>query len=306
MSHLLARLRRQLWPRRAQPLILMYHRIATPVVDPWELSVAPDRFAAQLEVLRVSRRVLALRELVDRAMHGRLPDDAVAITFDDGYADTWRQAQPRLAAAGLPATVFLATAFVDCAVEYWWDELARAMLGPESAAWRASEPPRTDREAAFYATWQRLRLLPAGARDEAMARLRDEQRLAPPSPDDLPMRADEVASLVGDGLVEVGGHTVTHPLLPAIDPADRRREILDGKRACERLTGRAVVGFAYPYGANDADSRSAVEASGFEWACTTQARPVAKAEPDRYALPRVAVGNWDAATFEHALWTATA
>jgi peptidoglycan/xylan/chitin deacetylase (PgdA/CDA1 family) len=287
-------------------VILMYHRVAAPAVDPWDLAVAPERFAAQLDVLRQSRRVLALRELVNRAKQGRLPDDAVGITFDDGYADTWRNARPRLAAVGLPATLFLATAFVGRPVEYWWDELTRAMLGPESASWRFSTPPRTAQEAVFHSTWQRLRALPAPARDEAMARIREERSLPPPAADDLPMRADEVASLVRDGLFEVGGHTATHPSLPEITAEERRREILDGRRACEQLTGRAPVGFAYPYGANDAESRSAVEACGFEWACTTQARPVSAAETDWFALPRVAVANWDATAFEGLLWRASA
>ena len=62
-------------------------------------------------------------------MKPQLPANVVVITFDDGYADTLRQAQPRLAAAGVPATLFLATAFVGQGVEYWWDELARAMGG---------------------------------------------------------------------------------------------------------------------------------------------------------------------------------
>jgi peptidoglycan/xylan/chitin deacetylase (PgdA/CDA1 family) len=306
MSRLLARLRRQLWPRRAQPLILMYHRVAAPAVDPWALSVSPDRFAAQLEVLRTSRTVLALPDFVARARRGALPADAVAITFDDGYADTRHAALPRLAAAGLPATVFVATAFVGQPVEYWWDELARALLGPESAAWRASDPPRTDREARYYATWRRLRELAASERDDEMARLREAERLAAAAPADLPMSEADLAALVRDGLVDVGGHTVTHPVLPALAPAARRREILEGKRACERLTDRPAVGFAYPYGANDADSRAAAAECGFAWACTTEARPVSADGVDPFALPRIAVGDWDAAAFDRALWMACA
>jgi peptidoglycan/xylan/chitin deacetylase (PgdA/CDA1 family) len=255
-------------------------------------------------VLRTSRTVLALPDFVERGQRGTLPADAVAITFDDGYADTRHEALPRLTAAGLPATVFVATAFVGRRVEYWWDELARAILGPESAAWRASDPPRTDREAYYYATWRRLRERPASEREDEMARLREAHRLAPPSPADLPMGPADVAALVRAGLVDVGGHTMSHPVLPALGPEERRREILEGKRACERLTGRPAVGFAYPYGANDADSRAAAAECGFAWACTTEARPVSPGAADRFGLPRIAVGDWDAAAFDRALWMA--
>ena len=333
MAGLLGRVRDRLRRRRPKPVILMYHRVATPRVDPWDLAVHPDRFADQLAVLRTSRRPLALSEFVDRARRGSLPGDAVAVTFDDGYADTLRQARPRLAAAGVPATLFLATAFVGQSVEYWWDELARGILerdaaldaealigdarvrltlpgvidaARDAATWRAAEPPRTTRQALYYALWERMRALRAVERTAAMSRLRDALHLPAPQPDDLPMTAAEVGELAADPLFEIGGHTATHPALPMLAPAERRRDILDGKHACEGLTGRPAAGFAYPHGANDADARAAVAECGFAWACTTQARPVAPPEPDWYALPRIAVLDWDAATFERVLHEAGA
>ena len=328
MTGLLARMRDRLWSRRPKPVILMYHRVAAPRVDPWDLAVHPDRFAAHLAVLRASRRALPLSEFVDRARRGRLPGDAVAITFDDGYADTLHQARPRLAAAGLPATLFLATAFVGQRVEYWWDELARGILERDAAldaevwiggaswplrlaavdhavhdtaTWRASEPPRTPREALYYRLWDRLRTLPVPEREAAIDRLRGALGMQAARPEDLPMTAVEVGELAADPLFEIGGHTATHPALPTLGPAERRRDILEGKRACERLTDRPATGFAYPHGANDADARSAVAECGFAWACTTQSRPVAPPEPDWYALPRIAVLDWDAGAFERAL-----
>jgi peptidoglycan/xylan/chitin deacetylase (PgdA/CDA1 family) len=174
----------------------------------------------------------------------------------------------------------------------------------ESAAWRAADPPRTPRQALYLDLWTRLRALPAAARDAAMARLRDALGIAPADADDLPMTEREVAALGADPGFGVGGHTATHPALTGLAPEARRREISDGKRACEALTGRPADGFAYPHGANDADARAAVAECGFVWACTTEARPLAAREPDRFALPRLAVGDWDADTFARALWMA--
>ncbi len=331
---LLGRLRRRLRPRPVRPVILMYHRVADVRVDPWELAVPPAVFDAQLAVLRETRQPLAMSDFVGRAQRGTLPPNAVAVTFDDGYADTLRQAQPRLAAAGVPATLFLATAFVGQAVEYWWDELARGILerdaalddavtiggvvcrlelpavddaARDSAAWRASEAPRTPREQLYYALWARLRLLGAPERDAAMQALRAVLHAPPPCLADLPMTAAEVRQLAGDDLFEIGGHTASHPVLPALTPAGRRRDVLEGKRACERLVDRVPIGFAYPYGANDADSRAAVAEGGFRWACTTQAGPVsASSATDWFALPRLAVLDWSAAAFAQALEGASA
>jgi peptidoglycan/xylan/chitin deacetylase (PgdA/CDA1 family) len=311
----------------------MYHRVADPRVDPWGLAVHPARFAAHLEVVRASRRPLAMSEFVDRAKRGTLPPNAVAITFDDGYADTLWHAKPLLSTAGMPATLFLATAFVGQGVEYWWDELARSILersealedevvvgaeacrlrltaaadaSSENAAWRAWDTPRTERQRLYYTLWERLRALGAPDRQAAMTRLRAVLRAPAPRPDDLPMDANQVRELAADRLFEIGGHTATHPVLPTLSPAERRREMLEGKRACEGLTNRAATGFAYPHGAHDADSRAAVAECGFEWACTTESRPLAAREPDWYALPRVAVLDWPASAFERALRMASA
>jgi peptidoglycan/xylan/chitin deacetylase (PgdA/CDA1 family) len=330
---LLARIRRRWRPRPSRPLILMYHRVAALRVDPWELAVRPEAFAAHLGVLREMRQPLPMSEFVARARRGTLPSNAVALTFDDGYADTLRQARPRLALAGVPATLFLATSFVGQGVEYWWDELARSILerndalddavtiggtvcrltlaavddaARDSATWRASEAPRTEREQLYYALWDRLRVLRAPECDAAMQALRAVLRAPAPRTDDLPMTAAEVRVLAADRLFEIGGHTASHPVLPALTPAERRHDIGEGKAACERLIGRTPAGFAYPHGANDADSRAAVAECGFEWACTTQSAAVPASGADWYGLPRLAVLDWDAATFAQVLEGASA
>jgi peptidoglycan/xylan/chitin deacetylase (PgdA/CDA1 family) len=67
-----------------KPIILLYHRIADLAVDPWQLAVAPDHFEEQLAVLCKIREPLAMTEFLDRLEEGRLPANAVCITFDDG------------------------------------------------------------------------------------------------------------------------------------------------------------------------------------------------------------------------------
>src|ERR1700751_5164860 len=118
------------WFRRmGGPSILMYHRIATPDVDPWGLSVSPERFAEQVQALRTRRTVLSMDAFVARLRSRNLPHDAVALTFDDGYSDNLSQAKPILQATGVPATVFLTTGRIGTEKEFWWDALARMRLG---------------------------------------------------------------------------------------------------------------------------------------------------------------------------------
>jgi peptidoglycan/xylan/chitin deacetylase (PgdA/CDA1 family) len=115
------------------------------------------------------------------------------------------------------------------------------------------------------------------------------------------MSGPEIATLASGGMIQIGGHTVTHPVLPTLDPLERRREILDGKLACERLAGHPITGFAYPHGALDTDSRTAVRESGFQWACSTEFRAVSVRSDDAFALPRVAVPDVDGPAFTRVL-----
>ena len=64
--------------------------------------------------------VVSLDTLVDALERGGpLPRRALAVTFDDGYADNHRLGLPVLRALGLPATVYVATGAVADAAPFW-------------------------------------------------------------------------------------------------------------------------------------------------------------------------------------------
>jgi hypothetical protein len=79
---------------RSSAVILMYHRVAEPACDPWNLAVSLDNFDQQMQVLRRNRRPLPMRQLVEGLRVGDLPERAVAVTFDDGYMDNLVNAKP--------------------------------------------------------------------------------------------------------------------------------------------------------------------------------------------------------------------
>ena len=95
--------------------ILMYHAIAPhPSPAAHRLSVSPEAFAAQLEVLvELGCTPVTTRQLAD-AWRGRrrLPARPVLLTFDDGYEGVHRHALPALAAHGLTASLFVSTGWL--------------------------------------------------------------------------------------------------------------------------------------------------------------------------------------------------
>ncbi|HEX7120009.1 MAG TPA: polysaccharide deacetylase family protein [Longimicrobiales bacterium] len=121
--------RARMWLRRSRArrspgaVILGYHSISAPDDDPHALCVAPARFEEHLEVLAAHARPVSLAGLARALRDGALPERAVAITFDDGYADCLHAALPRLERFDVPATAFVTTGFLG--QEFRWDAQAR-------------------------------------------------------------------------------------------------------------------------------------------------------------------------------------
>ena len=312
---------------RSKPLILMYHRIADVPIDPWDLAVSQAYFAEQLDVLRRTRKPLPLTEFIGHLAAGTLPSNAVAITFDDGYVDNLVTGKPLLAAADIPATIFLATGYLGRSEAFWWDELTSLFLlgsGPEifelavrdksirfdfndeppPTAGTASATPRKRRIAVLLRVWQMLRDLEDDERRLVIEKVRllfggIHHRACW----GRPMTGAEVRAIASDNLITIGAHTVTHPALSYLKPAACHHEISESKRACEALVGAPIAQFAYPYGDFNADAREAVRASGFSAAFSIQNGP-ATVKSDILALPRVHVRNLDGHAFERALASA--
>lgn len=305
-------------PHRQLPVILMYHRIAEEPFDPWGLAVTATRFRDQLRWLSRHRTVLRLSEFVALHRSSELPNRAVAITMDDGYACSVDVAAPLLDEFGIPATVFLPASLIDHGRPFWWDELEAIVLtldkttlevegqpvdlGERTAddrQWRAGRPAGTERQTAFLNIHGRLvRKSPAGL-NRAMDEIRAQAGANPEiSPLKMPLTSDQVRQ--APRVIDFGSHTLTHPWMPSLTAAERRREILDSVEGCRRLTGKRPETFAYPFGAVDDQSRGLVEEAGFDCACTTEEFAVSPAS-GIFALPRLNVGNWSHARLRRAL-----
>ena len=97
--------------------ILLYHGLAeeVPGVPSPLYNVRPARFRAQLEGLleRGYRFWPLARALRQHAAAQPCPPKTIVLTFDDGYETVFTNGWPILRALNIPATVFLATAFLD-------------------------------------------------------------------------------------------------------------------------------------------------------------------------------------------------
>ena len=102
--------------RRRRLAILCYHGVSLADEHLWDpaLYVTRENLESRFQLMqRLGCNVLPLSEAVARLARGTLPEMAVAITFDDGSHDFFREAVPLLQSHGLPATVYLTTYHVD-------------------------------------------------------------------------------------------------------------------------------------------------------------------------------------------------
>lgn len=276
--------------------ILSFHRIV-PETDPLRpAEPTANELDRLMGEIRGVFKVIPLSEAVERLRLGSLPPRALSITFDDGYGDNARIAAPILKSHGLPATVFVATGFIDNARMMWNDVILETIrtLRDEELDLDVLELGRhrietfDDKRAAISTVLHRIKHLPPCQRAEAIARF---QQQAPPQgmlPADLMMTSEEVRGL-GQYGIEVGAHTVSHPILTMLDKGDAYNEIRDSKLVLEGLIGEKVQLFAYPNGRPTEDYDRAIRDMlpeiGFTGAVNT-ALGVSSSASDRFQLPR--------------------
>ena len=322
--------------RAPRPTILLYHRVARVATDPQLLSVTPERFVEQLQLIADMRDLVSLADLV-RHRDERRYRQAVAVTFDDGYSDNLHGAKPLLERAGVPATVFVTSGHVGGVRPFWWDELEELLLWPgrlptrlsvevgketlhwelgndanysaEHMAlrrgWNLLEPERHGpRQELYRRLCQRLRPLEDSERERTLESLRSVAERVPRDDEaPRPLTGEELTRLADGGLVEIGAHTVTHPVLSRLAEGRQEEEVAGSKRALEELIDRPVESFAYPYGGpGDVDEMtvSVVRRTGFRRACATEGGP-RRARRDAFRLPRMVVRDWSAAELERRL-----
>jgi peptidoglycan/xylan/chitin deacetylase (PgdA/CDA1 family) len=320
------------------PLVLLYHRIARASSDPQLLCVKPEHFSEHIELIAESYEPVRLRDLVAALREEQLPPGAVAITFDDGYADNLAAAKPVLEHNRVPATVFVASGWIGGNRPFWWDELEGLLLWPgslppvlelqigtellrwdlgdeavythEAAAarfgWTILDPHDPGRRQRIYRELStRLREVDETARESVLDSLRSVSLRDDGADGELPrpLTLDELRRLAHGDLVDTGAHTVTHPTLSKLAPDIQREEIIGSRQQLESALGRPVTSFAYPYGGpSDFDQTTAmiVRHAGFDYACANVSGRLDFAT-DAYRLPRVLVRDCGGAEFARRL-----
>ena len=253
-------------------LVLMYHDFAADAETgggrrPLQEKVTYSQFEAHLKAVRDNYRVMTVEQAVREILtEGRLKDNTVAITFDDGYRSNYEVVYPLLKKYDIPVTIYLLLDWVDGKMSLWWDDFADIV--------QSADLDRVEPETIRTMFGEDLRL-PLGKIDNdyrnrlhfyeavsiALMQLPDDQRpekiealkkIILPNGEYLrrelqPMTWEQIKDMADNG-IEFGAHTCSHVNLSHADPETAAREIETSKKELERRLGREIRGFAYPYG----------------------------------------------------------
>jgi peptidoglycan/xylan/chitin deacetylase (PgdA/CDA1 family) len=273
--------------------ILMYHNFSEGS-EPDAVSITAIR--DQLEHLCHHFCVVPLSEIVSRlrsrkAFGSRL----VALTIDDGRRNFYELMFPLLRKFSLPATLFVVSSFINREDWIWTDKVL----------WLSGQPNRpaelaTQRLDSFF---RKLNQLTPEVRSEVITQLAARMEVnipqAPP-PKFEPCTWKQLREMVDSGLVEIGSHTITHPILASISDEESWQEVVASRVQIEQAIGRKIRYFCYPNGQRG-DYRSSqirqVEDARYDAAVAAWPGMVSRAS-GLYDLPRIGVsGNLDQVTF---------
>lgn len=284
--------------KRARLSILIYHRVLTEP-DPLTGNQSDKKFFdIQIRMLSRYFNVLPLSEAIERLKEKNLPSKAACITFDDGYADNAENALPILQKYGVPATFFIAAGFIDGGM-MWNDKIIELIrhapgdnlnLGAINLG-KHEIDSLGQRRQTMHTLINKLKYQSLDDRHTLIEQLC--QLIPIPLPDTIMMTADQLRQLHRAGM-EIGGHTLNHPVLARTEYETAYAEIANGKSKLEDIIQAPVRFFAYPNGKPEQDYLpehvAMIRKIGFEAAFAT-AQGAADYGSDIYQLPRFTPWN---------------
>lgn len=287
--------------RRGKLTTFIFHRVL-PRPDP----IFPDepdavRFDQMLGWIKSWFNVLPLDVAVEQLKTQQLPPRAAAISFDDGYADNYSVALPILQMHNLPACFFIATGFLDGG-RMWNDTVIESIRSygerrlDLTSIGLGDHPVGSPEEkrVAIEAIIGQIKYLPVSERLELTDKLAGAASASPPA--DLMMTSSQIKELFAAGM-QIGAHTVSHPILASTSIPEARLEIMNSKIFLETLLRTNINLFAYPNGKPGKDyfpeHADVVRELGFNAAVSTASGCATYEESDPYQLPRFT--PWDKA-----------
>ncbi len=278
-------------------IILIYHRVLDEPDYMRSSEVDIAKFSWQMFLLSNYFNVLSLEAALSLQDKNALPPRAVCISFDDGYADNYLNALPILKKNNLTAIFFIANGYLNGGM-MWNDKVIEAIRNIQDknldlSLFDLGEFDICDemsKEKSAQEIILKIKHLDIDKRQSIADYIAN---LAGEMPENVMMSNTQLSELYESGM-EIGGHTVTHPILATLDDQTALHEIQENKKFLEQILDTQLNCFAYPNGKPDQDYLSnqigLVKSLGYKVALSTR-WGVVDSSSDRMQLPRFT--PWD-------------
>lgn len=229
----------------------------------------------------------------------KMPPRAVAVTFDDGFADNFEIAAPVLNRLGIQALFYVIVDSIEGHRAPWFCRLLYAFRRVRKTEWPDSTAGRVhvlrtpeQRWSAFLVASERCARSSGRNQQTTLSRIEQELEVEPLRPEQCPMMSwDQLGYLQRAGHL-VGSHSLTHPNLAYVDAHTQRREIFESKALLESRLGTEVRHFSYPnpiMSPNfNGDTLQLTKQAGYATAATVVAGPVSRGQ-EQHAIRRTSV-----------------
>lgn len=281
--------------------IFLFHRVS-PLRDPLWDPLDPGTFDAIIRHLQKRYTLVQLEQALLPGQGKNLQKPHAAVVFDDGYKDFTDHALPVLKKYNCPSSMYVVT---DCAtqqlppwtyiLDYHFSESKKLQLQLDEALL-----PEQLRRKKFHTAAERiayarqlkpyLKTIPDASRrklySQAVASLDDVQ-----VPSGLMMSWDELRALKSEG-VEIGSHTMTHPLLAKLgSEAEISAEIKGSGDIIRQQLGHFPVTLSYPIGSYDTRVKRIAAESGYKLGLAVDQDFYDSRRHDLFGIPRTELYN---------------
>ena len=262
--------------------ILMYHGTA---------AEGAQALAAQLRYLARNFKIVSLAAMVARlAQNGAAAPNEIVFTFDDGLRNNFTVVYPVLRQLQAPATFFVCPELIGSGRWLWSHETRCRLqtLNSDALADLRTTLLAANSSVEGIVEWMKTLKRQQRRRAEDLIRLAtpDFRSTAAQSEAYDIMDWGELSAL-DSGLITIGSHTLTHPILTTLTAEEINFELREGRRLLEQKLEREIHFFCYPNGSYDKRVYQAAR-NNYLAAVTTETGVLSrKDEFDLHRLPRI-------------------